>query len=379
VGRVVLNPNAVDRAVREERLLPSETEQATAFHRDLPGYVATPLREVPELADQLGLKEIWVKDESSRFGLPAFKILGASWATARTLGERLGATGGLHALRRRLKQREDLYGGPLELVTATDGNHGRAVARVARWLGCRATVFMPAETVPARVEAISAEGADVKVVEADYDATVLLAAAHADEAGGLLVQDTSWAGYEEIPRRVIEGYATLLTEIREALEARGRPMPDLAIVPIGVGSLAAAFGVHPDAPARLVGVEPTGAACALESIESGESKTACGEGRTIMAGLNCGTLASLAWPVIRARYAAVTAVDDDRAQEAMLRLAQLGLVAGESGAASLAGLIELVEGPAEARRALGLGPKTRALVLLTEGATDPDSYARIVG
>jgi diaminopropionate ammonia-lyase len=395
VGRIVLNPEGLDAGGDDARPAGSEAAQATAFHRRLPGYAPTPLRELPDLAAELGLRELWLKDESDRFGLPAFKILGASWATARTLWERLGlgsggaggealAAAGLRPIRERLAERAGREGAPLELVSATDGNHGRGVARVAAWLDCRASIFMPAGTVPARIEAIAAEGAVVTVVDADYDGTVRRAAAHAEAVGGLLIQDTSWPGYEEVPRRVIEGYATLITEIREALDAAGRAMPDLAVVPIGVGSLAAAVGAHPDAPERLVGVEPVSAACALESVEAGASRSASGRGgATIMAGLDCGTLATLAWPVIRGRYAALAAVDDDRAADGMRRLGRRGLVAGESGAASLAGLIELVESSAPdaaaVRARLGIGPDTRALVLMTEGATDPESYRRLVG
>lgn len=387
MGRVLVNREARPGPVPA----PGGADPRTvhAFHRGLPGYEPTPLRELPVLARALGVGELLVKDESTRLGLPAFKILGASWATARTLWERLGLrpdrgeVPDLEVLGRALGERARRGEPALELVTATDGNHGRAVARVARWLGCPATVFVPAGTVPARVEGIAAEGASVTVLEAGYDASVAHAAEHARRSGGMLVQDTSWPGYEEIPARVIEGYATLIGEVRDALAARGRGMPDLAVVPVGVGSLAAAVAWHPDAPRRLAGVEAEEAACALESVEAGSSRTAAGSGRTIMAGLNCGTLATLAWPPIRARYEVLVAVDDARAADAMRRLAAAEIVAGESGAASLAGLTELLESPGrgavEARARLGLGPRSSVLVLVTEGATDPEGYARWVG
>lgn len=399
MARILVNERGLERSdappAAAGRRADADPERVLAFHRTLPGYAPTPLRSCPDLAHELGVAEVWLKDETSRLGLPAFKILGASWAAASTLWERLGlapeeasergAVPELETIRSALAEREQAGEPPVELVTATDGNHGRAVARVARWLGCPATVFMPAGTVPARVEAIAAEGARVEVLEDGYDDSVRHAAAHAHRAGAgaLLVQDTSWPGYEAIPARVIEGYSTLIGEVRAALDAQGRPMPGLAVVPIGVGSLAAAVAAHPCAPGRLIGVEAEAAACALESAAAGASRTAAGSGETIMAGLNCGTLATLAWPAIRDRYGVLVAVDDHRAAEGMRRLAREGIVAGESGAASLAGLLELAgaSGPdaERARRRIGLGPQSHVLLLVTEGPTDPDGYARHVG
>jgi diaminopropionate ammonia-lyase len=275
-----------------------------AFHRSLPGYAPTPLVEAPAAAAALGVRRVLVKDESSRLGLPSFKVLGASWAIHRALQE--------HSATR--------------LVCATDGNHGRAVARMARHFGLAATVFVPDTMVRARRDAIAAEGARVEVVHGTYDDAVERAAA----ADGLVIQDTAWPGYETIPAWVVEGYATIGAEI----DAR----PDVVAVQIGVGSFAAAM-VRRFAGARIVGVEPLRAACALASIEAGEPVEVPGPHDSAMAGLNCGRVSPVAWPLVSRGIEAFGAVSDDRAREAVRLLARDGVEAGESGAAGLAGLL----------------------------------------
>jgi len=354
------------------------------LHRRLPGYEPTPLVELPALAEELGLGRLLVKDESTRLGLPAFKILGASWAVYRELTGRLGHEPGDWSCVDDLAARfEPLR--PLELLAATDGNHGRAVARVARWLGLEARIFVPRGTVRDRIRAIESEGAGVTVVQGGYDETVRRAAAERAERS-LLVQDTGWPGYEEIPRRVIEGYTTMFTEIDRQAEERGIGPPDLVLVQIGVGALAAAVIRHyrkgePGRRARIVGVEPADAACAGASIERGRPVTVPGPHRSMMAGLNCGTLSSVAWPWLERGLDAVVTLGDERAGEAMRRLAERGVVSGESGAAGLAGLLEIGHGPRsiEARERLGLDGESRVLLFSTEGITDADNYRRVVG
>jgi diaminopropionate ammonia-lyase len=279
-----------------------------AFHASLPGYAPTPLVEARAVAEALGVERVLVKDESSRLGLPSFKVLGASWAIHRALAERPGAR---------------------RLVCATDGNHGRAVARMARLVGLEATVFVPAEMVAARRAAIAGEGAHVEVVDGSYDEAVERAAAQAD-GETLVIQDTAWPGYETVPAWVIEGYSTIGAEIDVE--------PDLVAVQIGVGSFAAAM-VRRFAPARIVGVEPVAAACALASAAAGEPVEVPGPHASVMAGLNCGRVSPLAWPVIARGIEAFAAVSDARAREAVALLARDGVTAGESGAAGLAGLL----------------------------------------
>lgn len=350
------------------------------FHRRLPGYAPTPLVRAPHLAALLGVREAWVKDESSRLGLPAYKVLGASWATYRELETLYGPFERWDTLDDLAAQlRAQL---PLTLVTATDGNHGRAVARVARWLGLGAQVLVPQDMVPARLEAIEAEGARVDVVPGTYDEAVTLAARRADERH-LVISDTAWDGYRRVPNWVIEGYGTIFREIDAQLAELGGTPPDIVAAQMGVGALATAVIRHYRAPGRetrVVGVEPTRADGVLRSLEAGELTEVPGPHASIMAGLNCGKTSPLAWPFLRGGLSASVAIPDARAEEAMRLLARDGVTSGESGAAGAAGLLELLTGPfsTQAREKLGITPGSTVLVISTEGATDPGAYARIL-
>jgi diaminopropionate ammonia-lyase len=381
-GEVVLNPAAAAAA-----MLDPPPRAPLELHRRLPGYAVTPLHDAPVLAAANGVARVWVKDESSRLGLPAFKLLGASWAAYRALVARLGRDPepwpDVEELRRALAPLR-----PLTLATATDGNHGRAVARMAALLGLDADIYVPAGTAAARVAAIEGEGARVTVVDGDYDHAVATAAGAAGDRC-LAIQDVGWPGYEQVPTWVVEGYATIFWEVDDQLAAGGEG-PDVVVVPVGVGGLAAAAVRHwrhrdrqrgHRRPPRLLGVEPLAAACVLRSLEAGRIVTVPGPHDSIMAGLNCGTPSLVAWPYLRAGLDAVVAVADERARQAMRDLAAAGIVAGETGAASLAGLAEATGGPhaGALRRALGLGPDSRVLLVCTEGATDPEAYRRIVG
>jgi diaminopropionate ammonia-lyase len=354
-----------------------------AVHRRLPGYAPTPLRSCPDLAWQLGVGELWVKDESWRLGLPSFKVLGAAYASYRALTSRLGyeprwdSVADLSAAVRPL--------GAVTLCAATDGNHGRAVARVARLLGLRADIYVPAGTVQPRIDAIAAEGASVTVVDGGYDDAVRLSAEQAGERC-IVVSDTSWPGYTQIPGWVIEGYSTVFAEISDQLDAAGGGEPDVVAIPVGVGALAAAavrhFKAGRDGPSpKLLGVEPESARCVTESLRAGHPVTLPFPQTSIMAGLNCGTPSLVAWPTIARGLDVLAAVSDSWAMAAMRRLAAAGVVAGETGAAALAGLHAVCADPAgeAARSALGLRPGSRVLVLCSEGATDPEAWARIVG
>jgi diaminopropionate ammonia-lyase len=345
-----------------------------AFHRHFPGYAPTPLTEMTALASALGVGRIWVKDESSRLGLPSFKILGASWATYRALTDRLDMPGAsLNELRTALATRP-----PMTLVTATDGNHGRAVARMAKLLGCRAHVLVPAGTAHERIRAIASEGAIVTIVSGTYDEAVAQAAT---EAGPdcLVISDTSWPGYEAVPRWITEGYGTIFMEAEAQL---GGERPDLVVVQIGVGSLATAVVRHyRPTGARIVGVEPLSAACMLASVEAGRITAVPGPRTSIMAGLNCGIPSLLAWPVVSTGVDLFVAIADDWAREAMRRMKEAGIVAGETGAAGVGGLLALLTGPdaARVRDLLAIDQSTRVLCLSTEGATDPVAYGQIIG
>ncbi|HWQ15805.1 MAG TPA: diaminopropionate ammonia-lyase, partial [Roseiflexaceae bacterium] len=335
--RLYWNPHVVP--------LPGAVGAPLAFHRRLPGYAETPLRELPGLAADLGVGRLWIKDESRRLGLPSFKILGASWATYRALERRLGGLPPWNSLAELRAHLSPLR--PLALAAATDGNHGRAVARMAALLGLEARIFVPTGTAAARIEAIQGEGAQVTVVDGTYDEAVALAAR---EAGPrcMVISDTSWEGYEEVPREVIAGYGTIFAEADAQLAALGEPRPDLIAVQIGVGALAAAvvqhyrgLGEHPQ-PLRIIGVEPLGAACALASMEAGRIVEVPGPHTSIMAGLNCGQPSPLAWPAVSRGVDLFMAVEDDAARRAMRALAAEGVTAGETGAAGVAGLLELL-------------------------------------
>jgi diaminopropionate ammonia-lyase len=374
--RTLINPH-----VGEVLDGPPPDRSPLRFHRRLPGYEATPLVDAPELAESLGVGKVFMKDESSRLGLPAFKILGASWAVYRALEERLGDEDfGDWEVIEDLKQRlEPLR--PLSLVAATDGNHGRAVARIAQLLGLGARIFVPGDMVAARREAIAGEGAEVVVVDGGYDEAVERSA----EAEGLLISDTSWSGYERVPSWVIEGYSTMLWEIDEELARRDEAGPDLVVVQVGVGAFAAAAAGHfrrPGAPRhpKLVAVEPARADCLFQSVSAGQLVSVPGPHDSIMAGLNCGRPSPVAWPVLSRSMDVLVAVDDEPSREAMRLAARTGIVSGETGAAGLGGLLQLVHSGdgGEARRLLDVNEDTRVLVFNSEGATDPDAYRRVV-
>jgi diaminopropionate ammonia-lyase len=305
------------------------TAEATAFHRSLPGYAPTPLHALDGIAAELGLGAVWLKDESDRFGLPAFKVLGASWAAELALRDAPGA----HTL-----------------VAASAGNHGRAVAHVAAMRGLRARIFLPARSAAARRAAIAGEGADVVVVDGTYEDALALAAAAAREDGVLEIADTGTHG-----TAAIDGYATLFAEIAEPV--------DLALVPVGVGSLAAAAVRW--AP-RVIGVEPATAACLTAALAAGKPVAIDNPG-TSMAGMDCARVSEGAWPELRDGIAGTVTVTDDEARAAMRELRALGLTIGDCGASTLAALRKL-------RPEAG----TRVLLVATEGATDPDAYRRAV-
>jgi len=374
VIRFVIN-DAVERAPGRYAL---PAPHPLPFHRGMPGYEPAPLVSAGELARQVGVGTLLVKDQSRCLGLPAFKIVGASWAVNRAVSERLGLPQA-ETFVELLDRAEAVR--PLRLVTATDGNHGRAVAHMASLLGLGATIYVPEGTVQARIAGIESEGARLVVVHGSYDETVARAAQDAGERC-VIVSDTSWPGYVSIPGAVIDGYSTIMAEIDQQVAALGAPPPDLVLVQSGVGALAAAVGAHYGSAARpiLASVEPDDAACTLESLAAGEIVTVPGPHRSIMAGLNCGTLSMLAWPVIAGTFDLAITVDDDRAREAMRLLAGAGIVSGESGASGLAGLLALLTAPelAEPRERFGVGAGSSVLVFSTEGATDPEAYARIV-
>lgn len=346
------------------------------FHRSLPGYTPTRLVDLPGLAVELGVARVVVKEESARLGLPAFKVLGAAYAIARSLSARLGAVveGGIGADDRALpldelsRRTPDL--GPLRLVAATDGNHGRAVAHVARMLGLPATIFFPASITSDAKAAIAGEGAQTIELDLQYDDLVDAARRHVELAGApaLLVQDTGWSGYHEIPGWIVDGYATLFTEADAQLAALGSRRASLWVVPMGVGSLAHAAVVHArgePGDSVVLGVEPTSAPSVIQALHAGQPCSLQTE-PTIMSGLCCGTVSSLAWPILEAGLSAATTVSELDAARAVRDLEALGVDAGPCGAATLAGARTVLPDEAK-RRDLGISDRSVIILVSTEG------------
>jgi diaminopropionate ammonia-lyase len=328
---------------------------------------------VPAIAAELGVGRVFVKDESARMGLAAFKVLGASWAVHQVLSRRDAA-------------------GPVTLMAATDGNHGRALAWMARLLGQRAHVFVPSGVHPTAVAAIAAEGAQVTEITGTYDDAVRIAAKAAREPDAELVQDAGWPGYEEIPGWIVDGYSTLFAEVDEQLVTAGAARaagtaetagaartagaagPALVAIPAGVGSLAQAAVIHyrsrpgSGAPSLLT-VEPGSAAGVLASLVRGELGTVA-TGATIMSGLNCGTPSRLAWPYLRDGLDAAVAVANSEAAVAARDLAGYGIPAGPCGGAALAGVRAALtgEGARQRRAALALDSGGTVVLLSTEGS-----------
>jgi diaminopropionate ammonia-lyase len=369
-GRVEINPGWTPAGADGTGAVGADAATIRAFHASLPGLAATPLVDLPDVARELGVARVVAKHERERLGLPSFKVIGASWAVACALAQRAGAA----APPTSFSELEDLAARLPEgttLTTATDGNHGRAVAHMAKLLGLPSRITVPAGTVAARVEAIASEGANVRVSDGDYDAAVREVAAEAGaDPSHVLVSDTSWPGYEAIPRRVVDGYSTIFAEVHEQLGDDARV--DVAFVPAGVGAFAAAAvaGLHPRG-AAVVTVEPDVADCVRRSLVAGEPVVVPGPHRSIMAGLNCGEVSRIAWPALRDGIRAAVAVSDDEVVAAMRTLDAAGLPTGESGAASLAGARATAGHPL-------LTPDATVLLLLTEAVTDPEAYAQLV-
>lgn len=317
----------------------SDVDAVLPFHRKLPRYAPTPLVSAPGIAAKLGVRRVWVKDESSRLGLPAYKILGASWATYRALEQRFGEFAPwetIEDLARQLFPHRRL-----ELVAASEGNHGRAVARMARWLGLSANILLPASAARARVERIRDERARVTMVDGSYDDAV--AAAAKLDGRNLVISDTGWEGYEQVPKWVVDGYSTLFREVDAQLLEAEEPQPDVVAVQMGVGSLAAAVVQHyrqPGLGTRVIGVEPSAAACVMESMRAGQLVDVPGPFDAIMGPLNCGRPSLVAWPFLKGGLSACVAIPTSRAEEAVRALAVDGVASSPCGAAGLAGLLE---------------------------------------
>jgi diaminopropionate ammonia-lyase family len=311
-----------------------DTSRVQQFHQQLPGYAPTPLVSLDAIRDELGVKAVFVKNEASRLGLPSFKILGASWATHQAIISLLNlpSDSPLDTVARAAQRHE------LKLFAATDGNHGRAIAQMAKHLGIPAFIYIPRDVAMSVTHHITSEGAHVTKCKSHYDDAVRTAhAASEATSGGLFIQDGSFEGYEEIPKWVVEGYSTMMVEIKEQLSEQNLTA-DLIVSPVGVGSLAHAVvtDCHPRLCPVLV-VEPDVAACVQASLRSGNLETV-ETSNTIMEGLNCGTPSLTAFADLKSKVSAAVTVSDLEAHEAVKRLASFGVYCGPCGGAALAGL-----------------------------------------
>ncbi|KAK6834590.1 hypothetical protein PG987_009284 [Apiospora arundinis] len=389
---IYLNPTARDYTYKP---VPSSAGGATdestvlAFHQSLPSYNETTLHTLPALAASLGLSHVLVKDESNRFGLPAFKILGASWAVYRAVLSALHLDfvhdGGEQrdvVTTMKMVSVADLGSAARDrglcIVTSTEGNCGRAVARMAKYLGLPVRVFVPEYMSEATRQKIRGEGAEVLVVKGTYEDTIPVIRKEAEERGGsVLVLDVGLEGYEVVPKYFVEGYSSMLAESdKQAPELTGGKPATHAIVPCGAGSIAQAVAQHyKDAErqrrhgsATVIAVEATTAASLKTSLEAGEPalvQTA----DTIMNGMNCGALSTLAWPVLSQGVDASVVVTDQESHAAVEELKSSGILAGPCGAATLAAL-RRVCADSRARSELGLGPESIVVLHCTEGTRD---------
>ena len=360
-----LRPNRRRLAEVAEAILPAARRQVAQQQiMSWDGYAPTPLHALPGLTRRLGVGQVWCKDEGSRFGLGSFKALG-----------------GAYAVREQLAQNRS----KLTVACATEGNHGRSVAWAARRFGARCVIYLHESVSAAREKAIAGYGAAIRRVTGTYDDAVRQCAADAAREGWTIISDTSWAGYEEIPRSVMAGYTVMTREI--ATQLAGEAAPTHVFLQGGVGGMAAAVLADLSAEysldaTRYILVEPLDAACLLASLQANRPVRIEGAMNTVMAGLACGEPSPIALQIVAAGVAAAVAIDDELVVAAMRMLAagvqgDRAIVAGASGAAGLAGLIALQEEPA-ARRAIGLNSESRVLLINTERDTDPEAYAGLM-
>ena len=381
----------------EDKYLPLMAEdkigEVRAFHSSFPQYSVTPLAKLDGMAERLGLGGLFVKDESYRFGLNAFKVLGGSFAMARYIagetGKRMDEMTYDYMTGEQL--RRDF--GQATFFTATDGNHGRGVAWAARKLGQKAVVHMPRDTVQMRYDNVVKEGAKVTIDDLNYDDCVRVAAAEAAQTEhGIVLQDTAWEGYEEAPSWIMQGYGTLVLEAKEQLRALEVNRPSHVFVQAGVGCLAGAVvgffaNAFPANPPKFIVMEAESAACLYKGAcrKDGSSAIVGGDLPTIMAGLACGEPNIIGWDILRNHADAFLACPDWTSAKGMRMLAaplkgDPAVTSGESGAVGMGVIDALMTDPAyaELKDALGLDRHSNVLMISTEGDTDPERYRKIV-
>ena len=370
----------------------AKAEEVSAFHRTFPEYAPTPLHRLDALAKKLGVGEIFVKDESFRFGLNAFKVLGGSYAIGCCIAGRLGESLSAMSFDKLTSPETKERLGPLTFITATDGNHGRGVAWTAARLGQRSVVYMPKGTAKERLDNIRVLGSDASITDLCYDDAVRLAKKEAEEKkdkGYILVQDTSFERYEEIPQKIMQGYTTMALE---ALRQLGKSRPTHIFLQAGVGSMAGAVAAffadaYGSARPKVIVVEPNGADCIYQTAEAddGELRFCKEELKSIMAGLCCGEPCPLAWKLLRVCADHFISMPDRAAEEGMRTLyrpfpGDPKIISGESGASTVGLLCCLMKEKElqKIRERIGLDADSKILCFSTEGATDRENFEKIV-
>lgn len=366
---------------------------ARNFHQSFPQYQVTPLTRLSEMARYLGLASIHVKDESYRFGLNAFKVLGGSFAMAKYIASQTGRDVAQldYQTLTSDKLREEF--GQATFFTATDGNHGRGVAWAANKLGQKAVIFMPKGTTKSRLDNILKENAQATIEELNYDDCVRKAASYAAKTPhGVVVQDTAWEGYEEIPSWIMQGYGTMAMEADTQLHEDGCEAPTHVFIQAGVGSLAGAVqgyfaNRYPENPPIVTVVESDMADCLYQGAKAGDGapRNVGGDMQTIMAGLACGEPNIISWDILKNHVKAFVSCPDWVAEKGMRMLAapikgDRPVTSGESGAVTFGLLAAIMTMPelADLKEALQLNEQSRVLLFSTEGDTDPDRYKAIV-
>lgn len=355
------------------------------FHKSLPKYAPTPLVKLSRLASRLGIKELLIKDESHRFDLNAFKVLGASYAIAKYLGEITGLKDDELTYSKLIAEKSSYQ--HVVFVTATDGNHGRAVAWSAQLFGCNSVVYMPKGSSQIRLEAIRKYGAEASITTMNFDDSVIHANKKAQDEGWILLQDTSWEGYEKVPLNIMQGYSTLITEY---LNQEKEIWPTHVFVQAGVGSLAAAILAHlcnlSGRPTpKFIVVEPRGAPCLFESKRRNKLFRVKGDLPTIMAGLACGEPSHIGWEILKTAASAFLMCSDDVARRGMKVLGNplagdQRIISGESGSVPLGALFEILSNKDfyKMKEELNLTRDSSVLLFSTEGDTEPDVYREVV-
>ncbi len=373
-------------------LHPRVIRSARQLVKSIDNYEPTPLVKLEKLAYYLGLDRVYVKNESKRFGLNSFKVLGGIYAVANVICQKLGVKVQDMTYQQLISKDVKDSVGDLLFVTATDGNHGRGIAWAARQLGQKSVVFMPKGSSAHRLKMVQDEGAEASITELNYDDAVRHANEYAQVHGGIMVQDTVWEGYEEIPVWIMQGYAVLMDEVKETLEANNELPPTHVFLQAGVGTFAGGIQGYlaqawKENRPKTVVLEPTQADCYYRTavIDDGKPHAVTGHMETIMAGLACGEPNEIGWKILRTYASAFVSCPDELTARGMRILAaplqgDQQVVSGESGAIGVGFLAELMtnETLKSLQNQLGVNQESRILIISTEGDTDPEQYRNIV-